>query len=280
MKTNEGYFGKSPKLFYRTWESDDFEYIFIVVHGFGEHSGNYEKLFNGLNLPMKLCSFDLIGHGKSDGKKGVVKSFSDYTDNLDKFFNKIKSQHPNIPIFLLGHSMGGLITIKYLSQNPNKIIHGIILSSPVLGITIPISPIKKVVGNILSTLCPKLVLDSGIRYGRLTNDKAIMDEYRQDKLRHTVMSTRLYTEIQKTIKSVLNNKDDLLNKKAISLPAPVLVLMGVSDEVVSTVAIEKFYDLIKSPKDIKRYDNTLHEPFNGIKKQLAYDDVKKWLGKI
>ena len=270
MKYKEDYFGESPKLFYRSWEKDDFKYIFLVVHGFGEHSGNYEKLFNGLNLPIKLYAFDLLGHGKSDGKKGVVKSFSDYTDSLDEFFNIVKSNNSNIPIFLLGHSMGGLIILRYLLDNPDKEIKGIILSSPVLGITLKISGIKKAVGNLLSTLFPKLVLDTGIKYGKLTKDETIMDEYRQDKLRHRVMSTRLYIELQKTIKSVLNNE-------RVYLPAPVLILMGLRDEVVSTKAIKKFYDLIKSPKDIKQYGNTLHEPFNGIDRQAVYDDVTKWL---
>ena len=110
----------------------------IITHGLGEHSECYQRLVEGLaSLNMNIHGWDLRGHGRSEGKRGVIYDFLNFCEDLKIFLKYIQDQHPISPIFLLGHSMGGLIcnrTLLSLDQ-PLK-IDGLILSSPLCALAI------------------------------------------------------------------------------------------------------------------------------------------------
>ena len=107
---------RDKDIYYQTWNPEgEIKAGIIIVHGLGEHSGRYSNVVNHM-LPRgyALYGFDHIGHGKSDGQRELVESFADYTDTLTTFAGMVKAWLPDKPIFLLGHSMGGLITSYYL----------------------------------------------------------------------------------------------------------------------------------------------------------------------
>ncbi len=261
---NEGYFEGSSRIFYRFWTKSNGPAC-VVAHGLGEHSGCYKRLADGLDA--SVYALDLVGHGQSGGKPGVAKSFQNFLEDL-KLFIEIVVKKQNKPIILLGHSMGGLIVTNYLLKYSQG-LSGAILSSPLMGFCSKIPKWKQVISHLTSICSSRITLRTGIKYNNLTKDQNIIREYVSDSLRHGMISSRLFHEMQRAIDNIFANTKNF--------STPILILEGLGDKVVSIKAIDRFYDLIKCPKMIKRYENVLHEPFNDIERDLVYKDVNNWL---
>jgi len=138
MNHKEGHF-KGPrdsKLFYQMWKPEgEIKAGIIIVHGLGEHSGRYDNIVNHL-VPRghAVYGFDLIGHGKSEGEREFVKGFEDYTVSLTTYLALVKDWLPDKSVFLLGHSMGGLIATYYLLDHSDA-FRGAVISAPT--VTVP-----------------------------------------------------------------------------------------------------------------------------------------------
>ena len=116
-------------LYRQTWLPDGIPIaVLVVVHGVAEHSGRYSNLVNYF-VPKgyAIYSFDLRGHGKSEGKRGYVERFSYYLDDLKTFYDKVSEENKNMKIFLVGHSMGGTIAIAYAIEHQSE-LNGLIVS--------------------------------------------------------------------------------------------------------------------------------------------------------
>lgn len=118
-------------IYHETWLPEaQVEAILLVVHGLGEHSGRYANVVDHfVPLGYAVCGFDLPGHGRSDGSREVVERFTDYIETLTAYYGIVKDWQPGKPLFLLGHSMGGLIAAYYLLDQ-QSVFTGAILSAP------------------------------------------------------------------------------------------------------------------------------------------------------
>ena len=182
MKYQEGYLKgvRDTDIYYQYWLPEgEPKAILLVVHGLAEHSGRYMNVVNFL-VPSGYAVYgiDHIGHGKSDGKRVYVKRFQDYTKTLKNYFDMIREWQPEKPIFLIGHSMGGLISAAYLLENQDE-LSGAVLSGP--GIKVPdnISQAIIFVGNMLSIIMPKAGLIQLDAEG-VSRDPAVVDAYVND----------------------------------------------------------------------------------------------------
>src|SRR5690606_16896350 len=117
---SHGYFEgvRRLRLQYRTWEVPDARGAVVLIHGFSEHSGRYEGVAGHLaGFGLSTFALDLRGHGRSDGRRGHVPRFEVYLQELDRFRREVQGVvGPELPLFLLGHSMGGLIALRYLQE--------------------------------------------------------------------------------------------------------------------------------------------------------------------
>ena len=118
MKHEEGFFKgvRGAKIYFQSWlpESEP-RAVLLIVHGLAEHSGRYRNVVNHfIPLGYAICGIDHLGHGKSEGRRVYVERFDDYTDTLKVYCDMIQGWHPRKPTFLVGHSMGGLISAVYL----------------------------------------------------------------------------------------------------------------------------------------------------------------------
>ena len=131
MQTAEGYLDSG--LFWRSWAGDTLPRgVVLIAHGLAEHCGRYEHVAAALTQQsFKVFAVDHLGHGKSPGERVFVESFADYTDGIDSLFELIGSQHPDVPVTILGHSMGGLIAAASVVAHPHR-YHGAILSGPAI----------------------------------------------------------------------------------------------------------------------------------------------------
>src|SRR5687768_7132721 len=132
----EGQFQGSDQteLFFQTWVPDKVRGIFLITHGLAEHSECYHNLARILvEDGWQVFAWDMRGHGRSEGKRGFVKHLSYYIDDLEIFYNQVAKQVPGQNIVMFGHSMGGLITLRYLQSK--RVNHSaLVLSSPALGL--------------------------------------------------------------------------------------------------------------------------------------------------
>lgn len=273
MKHQDGFFNgiRDTKIYYQSWlpEGDPMA-VLLVVHGLAEHCGRYMNLVNHF-LPMGYAvhGIDHIGHGKSDGTRVHVQRFEDFTDTLKIFFDMVRKWQPEKPIFLVGHSMGGLISAAYLLEHQAE-LSGAVLSGPSVKVPDNISSTTIFLGKVFSTLMPKLGLLALEAQG-VSRDPAVVEAYVNDPLVYTGKTTaRLASELLKTMQRVC--------AEGARITLPVLIAQGGDDRLVDPSGAQLLYETIHSAdKTIKVYDGLYHEVFNEPEHDQVLGDVEAWL---
>lgn len=125
--------GRHGRVVVRTWAGEQPTYAVLLAHGYGEHTGRYERLAGALVADGAVVAGpDHVGHGLSDGERVLIESFDDVVADLHVVADGLRADHPGLPLVLLGHSMGGLIAARYAQLHPGE-ADVVVLSSPVLG---------------------------------------------------------------------------------------------------------------------------------------------------
>ena len=273
MKHQDGYFKgvRDTNIYYQYWLPEgEPKAILLVVHGLAEHSGRYMNIVNHLvPLGYAVYGIDHIGHGKSDGKRVYVDRFRDYTKTLKNYFDKIRKWHPKKPIFLIGHSMGGLISAAYLLEHQDE-LSGAVLSGPSIKVPDNISQAIIFIGKMLSMIIPKAGLIQLDAEG-ISRDPAVIDAYVNDPLVCTgKVTARLGAELLKAMQYV--------TKQATKIKLPILIVQGSDDKLVDSSGAQLLYDLVGSrDKTIKLYNGFYHEVFNEPEHEQVLNDVKTWI---
>lgn len=269
----EGRF-QSPQganIYYQHWQPQDApKAVLLVVHGLAEHSGRYMNLVNYF-VPRGYAVYGLdhIGHGKSDGRRVYIERFSDFTGPLKTYFDMIQGWHPGKPVFLVGHSMGGLIGAVYLLEHQDE-LKGAVLSAPAVKVSDTISPITITVGKILSGILPQaglLALDAAA----ISKDKAVVSAYINDPLVYTgKVTARLAAEMLSAMQRV--------TAQAADIRLPILLLQGSADRLVDPGGAKMLQENASTPdKTLKVYDGLYHEVFNEPEREQVLQDVEAWL---
>ena len=167
--------------------------MLLVVHGW-RSTRRYITVNHFVPLGYAVYGLDHIGHGKSEGTRVYVDRFAEYTDTLKLYFDLIRLEHPDKPVFLVGHSMGGLIGALYLLEHQNELA-GAVLSGPLVKLANNISPLVVFMGKLLSMLTPKAGL-MALDAAGVSRDPAVVQAYVNDPLVHTgKMTARLAGEL-------------------------------------------------------------------------------------
>jgi len=273
MKHIEGIFNNAQAacIYYQGWLPEgEAKAVLFIVHGLGEHSGRYMNVVNHfVPLGYAIYGLDHLGHGKSEGGREEVQRFEDYTDPLTTYYNMVKGWQVGKPMFILGHSLGGLITTYYLLDNQDK-FKGAIISAPAIKISESISSLTITMSKILSKVAPKagvLALDvSGI-----SSDPEVVKAYVSDPLVfHGKTPARLASEM---LKAMLRVKAEV---SKISLPF--ITVQGGQDKLVDPGGAQMLYDGASSKdKTIRIYEGFYHEVFNEPERAMVLKDVETWL---
>ena len=266
------FFGlKSHRHHYQIWSpSEPARAVLIVCHGLGEHLGRYQLTAEYLNAHgYVVAALDHIGHGQTEGKPGHVEAFSDYLDGVDLFTNEIRNQFPELPLYLVGHSMGGLISTAYLLTKQER-FNGAILSAPAVEAVERPGPIQTLLLKFISMVAPQLgvlPLDASA----ISRDQAIVDAYLADSLVFNgKYSARLVNELGATM--------DLVEEKAGDIRLPLLIMHGTDDRLVPSSGSEKLASLVSSEDvTLKLYPDLYHEIFNEPEREAVLSDVCQWL---
>ena len=259
----------NTEIFYKYILADKPKASVFIVHGLGEHLGRYDNVTNTLK-EYNLFLLDLRGHGKSGGKRGHVMRFDEYLDDIDSLRNGVKGFIKG-KTFILGHSMGGLIVLRYAIYRPEG-ISGVVASGPLLGVNVKVPKIKDVIGRLVANLAPGLSMSNEIDTGKLSHDKAVVDAYNNDPLVHAKVSARWYVEMVKAMEDT--------NENAGRLSMPCLILHGSADALTNPRSSREFFEKAGSKdKTYKLYEGYYHEVYNEVEKQKPLSDMAEWLNK-
>ena len=260
-------------IFYRQFQAADERARLVIAHGLGEHSGRYGNVVNRL-LPANYSLWipDHRGHGQSGGKKGHVLNFEQYLLDLRLMVELAKEGLPEgRKIFLLGHSMGGLIALYFVLQNP-ELIDGVIASSPALGMVIEVPAVKNALGQVMSFLWPGLLLGNELDATKISRDESVVKAYQNDPLVHDRVSARWFTEMLSTMQEV--------NRQASRMQIPVLMQVAGDDHLVNAQSSKQFFEkLTVADKTLHMYDGLYHEIYNELdeQRQKVLGDLEAWL---
>jgi len=259
---------KDSEIYYQYWLPDNTKKaVILLIHGMAEHSGRYMNLVNHM-IPKgyAIYGFDHIGCGKSSGKRSYIDQFKDFTDIIDVYYNMIKKWEPDLPIIILGHSMGGLITSNYLLDH-QKNFQGAVLSGPPVKVPENLSYFSIIAGNIVSGIYPSIGLMK-INPNDICSDKNVVQAYIDDPLVYKGgISARLLSELIKAMKRISNNSHQ------ISLP--LFIVHGGADKLAEPLGSQLLYEKAASTnKGIKIYDGLYHEVMNEPEHKQVLNDIE------
>ena len=260
-------------IFYRTLrETPDLKGVVVIVHGMGEHGGRYQALGEYLGkLGFLVVIPDLRGFGKSGGRRAFVRAFDEYRQDLKAVCDFVLRQHKNLPLFMLGHSFGGLIAASFVATHTSMPICGLVLSSPNFGICLPIAKWRHFLAMALSYLAPTFYQETMILPEYLTHDQSVVDEMKRDPLMFRKISMRLYGELTLMLHEA---NGDMPHK----IKCPCLVLQAGADKIVSLESTERFYaSLASKDKEIEIYPKYFHEILNEPKRMEIFARIGRWL---
>jgi len=267
--TFEGYQGLP--LYYQKWQADEPKAVLVIVHGFGEHSGRYKNVVNKvIQQSFVVYSFDHRGHGKSPGKRGHITQWNEFLEDVKNFLKLVGDEQKDLPLFLMGHSMGGLIVLNYAISNPQG-LKGVIASGPLLAQP-GISPVLLLLSKIMSKIWPGFSIDTKLDVNLISRDPEVIKAYQEDPLVHSMASARFGTEITAATDWTLAhaNKFNL----------PLLILHGQADQLVPEHGSATFFgNAATKDKERQLYPNGRHESHNDIDRETVLNDLQNWLQK-
>lgn len=272
MKHQEGYFKGNGgiNLYYQSWRPlDNPHAIVVIVHGLGSHSNLFGNIAQYLvKAGYAVYGLDLRGHGRSQGQRGHINSWSQYREDIQTFLKLIELQEPKSPCFLLGHSLGAIIALDYVLRLASS-VKGIITMAPPLG-KVGISPVKMNLGRTLSAVMPRFALSVGLAGDQITRDQNVQETFTTDVLMHSRGSARLATEF-------LAAKTWIQSHTAF-LRVPVLILHGGSDSVAPPEGSRIFFQQIAFPdKERYEYPQSRHALHRDLDYQSVLADLGDWL---
>lgn len=257
-------------LFYQAWyPSGTAKALLALVHGFGEHCDRYSTVTTALTeAGYAVFGFDNQGHGRSEGQRGHIDRWQDYRHNVRAFLAQVRHHEPSLPLFVLGHSLGGLIVLDFALHSSQGLM-GIVVSGPPIRPVGIAKPYLVAIARVLSGIWPRFSMDVGAGVESLSRDPAIVHQTEDDPLTHSVATVRWGTECLVAIASVRRHIDQL--------QVPILLIHGSADKVNDVKGSEEIFARITTDKTLKIYPGSYHEPHNDLDRSQVMNDVVDWL---
>jgi alpha-beta hydrolase superfamily lysophospholipase len=258
------------ELFFQTWVPEKVRGTILITHGLAEHSECYHHVAKTLAEDgWRVFAWDLRGHGRSEGKRGFVKHLSFYMDDLEIFHKLVLKESDGAAPIMFAHSMGGLITTRFLQTRPVK-YSALVLSSPLFGISAKVPWIKETLAHVAVKWLPTLTMHNEIKYEDLTRDEEFLKAYPSDVLRHDKISPGLFLSMVESFPLAFENAERIQN--------PVLMQISGEDRIVSSQASREMFEKFPNKKNqMIVYNESLHEIYNDIERETVLSDLKRFI---
>ncbi len=259
----------SLKIFFRSWRpTGKARGVVAIVPGFNSHSGYYSWAAEQfVTSGLAVYAVDLRGRGKSDGERFYVDEFEDYVSDAAGLVKLAKSREPGLPVFLLGHSAGGVVACLYTLEHQAELA-GLICESFAFQVPAPDFVLAGLKG--LSHLAPHAHVLK-LKNEDFSRDPKVVAAMNNDPL--------IQNEVQptKTIAAMVR-ADERLKKEFPLITLPVLILHGTLDKAAKPSGSQLFHDKAGSTdKTLKLYDGSFHDPLNDLDKKVVLADIQRWI---
>jgi alpha-beta hydrolase superfamily lysophospholipase len=258
-------------IFAQAWGPDVVQprAVVCLVHGLGEHSGRYAHVAEALSKEgMILFTSDLRGHGKSGGARGHINSIEDFMGDIDMLFEQAHTRYTGLPLFLYGHSLGGILVLHYgLKKKPN--VKGVLATSAGLHTALENQPVKIFLAKALGSILPTTSLASGLDTNGLSRDKTVVDAYRADPLNHNQVTLGFGKIMIDEVKWTLDHAKDF--------SYPLLLLHGKKDSIAFVSSSIEFAEPLKEKCTLVLWDEGLHELHNEPEKAEVFKTMALWM---
>jgi alpha-beta hydrolase superfamily lysophospholipase len=243
--------------------------VVILVHGLGEHAGRYAHVAEQLNRwGFAVRGYDQCGHGESGGPRGSLPTDTRLLDDLADIVDSTRARMPkNVPLIVLGHSMGGLVASRFVSLALRP-LDGLVLSSPALDPGLNI--VQKMLLAVLPKIVPNLRVGNGVKPQYISHDPAVVAAYQADRQVHDRISGRLGRFIATTGPEVL--------AAAPAWKIPTLLLYAGDDRLINPQGSRRF--AAAAPAGVVTtvcFASLYHEIFNELDAQPVFAALKQWL---
>lgn len=265
----ETYGGTGGALFLRSWRPVGAPRgVVVIVHGFNAHSGQYSWAAGQLAAAgLAVYAPDLRGRGRSEGERFYVERFGDYVSDVDGAVSIARAREPGLPVFLLGHSAGGVVACIYALEHQDALA-GLICESFAFQVPAPDFALAALKG--LSHLLPHAHVLK-LKNADFSRDPAVVADMDADPL--------IANETQPTLTvAEMARADERLRQSFPSFTLPVLILHGTGDRATRPSGSQEFFDHAGSrDKSLKLYEGYFHDPLRDLGKEVVMADIIAWL---
>jgi len=261
--------GTGGRIFSRHWEAEGTPKANLVLcHGFNSHGGQYVRAAETfVREGLAVTALDLRGRGRSDGERFYVDSMDDYVSDLALAVDLARSKHPELPLYLLGHSAGGVTAVLYALDHGNR-LDGLICEDFAFRAYAPNAALKLIEGA--SHIIPhvhvlKLPMDA------FSRDTDWVAQITADPF------TKNESQPMETV-AALARAGERLELELRRITLPVLILHGTADKATRPDGSQQFFDQASSTdKTLKLYDGYYHDLLNDVGRERVFDDIVAWI---
>jgi acylglycerol lipase len=261
--------GDGLELFVRSWRpATQARALVAIVPGFNAHSGYYEWVAAQLTAKgYAVYSGDLRGRGRSDGERFYVQHMTDYVKDVEKVIALAQSREPGLPLYLLGHSAGGVVACLYTLEH-QETLAGLICES--FAFQVPAPDFALAVFKGLSHIAPHAHV-LRLKNEDFSRDPAAVATMNADPLiAHETQPTQTLAEMVRA--------DERLKVDFPKVTLPVLIIHGTADKATRPSGSQLFFDTTASAdKTLKLYEGHYHDLLNDLGKEQVMDDITTWI---
>jgi alpha-beta hydrolase superfamily lysophospholipase len=241
----------------------------VMIHGFSAHCGAFRHVAGALAAGgFAVTAFDCRGHGRSEGRHGYVRRFSDYADDLHLVLEHARAASPGLPLAVAAHSQGVAVTLDYLFRGVGT-LDALVAAAPYLALRMPVALWKRAMSRVMGVIWPTLAMSNQIEPQLVSRDPAVWEEIRTDPLVRHVATPRWFNEVRAT--------QARLRASAALLKVPTFMPVAGADRLVDPAAAIEFARAAGPIVELRVYDDLFHEIYFEPERERVIADVLGFL---
>lgn len=245
------------------------EAVVAFVHGHGDHCRRYDEWFSMLTARnISVITFDYRGHGRSAGKRGVIKHFDELLKDVALLHEKAKELFPEIPVVLYGHSLGATIVLSYLLKS-TSLPDLAIATSPWLQLNKPRGKFVLSLINAGNRIAPFFTFKTGLHSSDFSTLDGFSEKREKDELVHNKISFRFFSEVEKEVQWIKNHFSEI--------ETPLLLMQGTDDRIMDVAATRKLFDRFSGQINYIEWEHSGHQLHNSERSSEVIDFIIDWI---